>query len=73
MHPRFEFTSQRLKTWAELEARGVPQADIARELGCAPCTLIRYKRSVGRINEAKRRGGLAGMAKRYGHTREASP
>ncbi|MEQ1670374.1 MAG: hypothetical protein ABL893_05910 [Hyphomicrobium sp.] len=73
MSNRFEFTPQRLKAWADMEARGMLQPDIARELGCAVCTLIRYKRRVGRINAAKRRGGIAGMAKRYGATTGASP
>jgi hypothetical protein len=67
----FEFTPARLKTWSDMERRGVKLKDIAQELGCGVHTLIRYKRRTGKINPVKAKAGKAGMAVRY--SREISP
>lgn len=65
MSAPFDFTRTRLKAWADMEQRGVKLSAIAQELGCAVCTLIRYKRRTGKIDAAKSKSGKAGMAARY--------
>lgn len=66
MSARFEFTPARLKTWSDMERRGVKLPDIAQELGCGVHTLIRYKRRTGKINPVKAKAGKAGAVARYG-------
>lgn len=63
----FEMTPARRARWLELKARGFKDYEVARDLGCSPCTLIRWKRRTGKINAAKQRAGRLGMASRYGH------
>lgn len=73
MSARFEFTPARLKTWADMERRGVKLSEIAQELGCGVHTLIRHKRRTGKINPVKAKAGKAGMASRYAGASGADP
>lgn len=61
------FTPARIALLNKLEAGGLRQHEIARELGCGIHTLIRHRKRQGTVSETKQRAGKAGARKRWGY------